>query len=180
MIGESNNKKSLRFRDISKNGFEILKRLCKNQKLKRYLKYLDDDPLGSDKPDIIDSLIDDGSGSGHFFATFFNDTVQIVDKAMIFVNPYQGNFYSMNKNIMDTNTYTIDIIVNNSGWVIKDQSLLRAFEIAHEVAREVDQERISGIGKAEIVSWKTHPNISKGYTALTLFLEINNTAVKGF
>ena len=50
------NRQSLRFKDISDNTFKIAMKLIQNQKLKRYLKYLDNDPLSPDKPDIEDAL----------------------------------------------------------------------------------------------------------------------------
>lgn len=175
------NRQSLRFRDISDNTFKIAMRLTQNQKLKRYLKYLDNDPLSPDKPDIEDSLIDDGgeNDDGNIFLTPLGETITMENRAMLFINPFRGTFFKNEKNILDTNTYVIDIVMANKFWMIRGTGVYRAFAIANEIARELDQQHIAGIGEAVMTSWKTSTAATKGISVLTIWLDIKNTAIRG-
>lgn len=136
-MGESN-----KLRNTSKDLNTILSHLVQNQNLKRYLYYLDNDPLSEDKTDIGGTLINE-----NIILTPYDSRVVSEESVKIFVNLNSGNLRTQPVGIY---TYSMEIICPLTKWVLEGKSQIRPHQIAYEITRKLDGVKINGVGKAEV------------------------------
>lgn len=145
---------------------KILFYLLSNQNLKRYIKYLDDDPLNKTKADITDDLI----SSGSIILTPYDINILTDAKVKIFFYPNRGINYD---NVQGIDRYICDIIVPLQYWILKGQGKTRPYSIAYEIAQMIDGKDI-GIGEANIPdNWFLHP-VNENFAGLCMYIDIKN------
>jgi hypothetical protein len=162
---------SLKFKFIGQNTFKLLQPIVKNQNILRYIKYLDkDDPLDKKLPDIDmrTDLITDGT----IILTPFDKNVLAKEKIKIFFNPIDVDFGD-GKNILNTTYYTIDIIMPTSKWKLSNGEF-RAYMIAHEIAKEIDNKNIAGIGKVNIVGRAIQGKVTDTFSGLNFKIAVDS------
>ena len=167
-----NNKISSKFKFISENTIKIVNEMLSNQNLVKYIHYLDrEHPLNSDRPDVSAREVRDKN----FVFTHFNEDILVETQILVFVNPNRGRFPS--NRVVAGDIYRMDIIIPNRYWMIGDTLELRAFSIAHEIALEIDNKNIAGVGSVIITDWDSY-KVNDKYSGLTLLIEVSNVAVK--
>jgi len=164
-------KKSLKFKHMSKNTIKLLFTLLSNQSLLRYVHYLGDyNPLDSNLSDVDASEVK----SNNFVLTKFNEKILNETKISIFFNPHRGHF---NKSTTAKHIYELVVVIPYKYWVIEDISELRAFSIADEIAKTIDQENIVGIGDVSIVDYDTF-KLNNEFSGLAMYIETINATIK--
>lgn len=163
--------KSLKFKHIEDNLIKLSKLLVENQNIKRYIYYLDNDPLNPSKPDITEDLVE----SKHILCTLFDKTVLTEPKVRIFLNPLQG---VLNNPSLSVIVFTLEIVIPSPNWDIEGIGKLRAFRIADEFAQDIDGQKVAGIGEVNITDFKTY-KINESYFGMVLYIEINSSVGKG-
>lgn len=156
---------STKFRDTSQNKMNLLMAMLQNNDLRKWVYYLTDNP--SEEPDIpVQKVINE-----HFNLNKFSDDIQQMSKVILFIDPVEGIF---RHNKPSAEEWAISIALPNEFWFIKETGKERVFEIAHRIALCIDDQRLAGIGKALITSYKVY-NINQRWTQLTLYVEVVNS-----
>lgn len=163
---------SMKLDKVEEHLLDMLIPINDNQKIKRYIKYLSNTPLEvtPEQPDIEDSLIYD-----NILITPFSDKVLTESKVLLFFNPIDGN---LEPEIVGDEIYTLDIIVPITYWVLQGQGKIRVFRIGSEIAKIVDGQDITGVGKVKLKRFKCY-KVNDNYAGMTLFIEVKTTTVKG-
>lgn len=166
-------KVSMKFNHIEKHLMDILNLICMNQKIKRYLKYLSEDPLTvrSAQPDIQDDLINE-----NILITPFHEKALKDDKALMFINPNEGN---LEYDDIGEEMYTIDIVLPVAHWRLHDTGELRVFRIAAEIAKLIDGKEVTGIGKVNITKFKCL-ELSESFAGITISVKVNTSTRQAF
>lgn len=90
-------------------------------------------------------------------------------KTKIYVNPDSGRDYTGSSPTMKE-VYKVDIVVPDDEVFARDGSL-RAFAIGYEMAKNIDNKHLSGIGRAEIFDYKYY-KLGDNHVALTFFVQL--------
>lgn len=160
---------SQKFKHIEDNLTNILLTMINNQNLKRYIKYLNDNPLEKSlsQPDITDNLI-----GTNILLTPLNTEVVTVENVYIFINPFSGD---LTRYPVSDDIYSIDIMIPNDKWLISGK--IRPIRIAHEISKNIDGLNIAGIGKVEITHYKTSV-INRIFSCFSIFINVGSTSIK--
>lgn len=156
---------------MSVNTTKIVMSMLGNQNLLRYLSYLEDNPLDKSLPNISPMVVK----QNNVVLTQFNQDILMDTKILMFINPFKGRFTFKT---LANDVYAIEIIIPYKYWLIEDTGELRAFSIAYEIAKTIDQQNIAGIGDVNIIEWNSY-KINEIFSGLTLFIEVTNAAIKG-
>lgn len=162
---------SLKLQQIENNLISLLFKLISSQPLCRYIYYLDNDPLSTDKQDI------DGINliNNNIILKPFDNTILTENLVKLFINPIEGN---LKRKPIDEVKFIIDICCPHSCWIIDGQGYLRPFRIAKYICELLDgQNEIMGIGQIEVEYFKIF-KLSENYSCLTLFLKVNTVTIK--
>lgn len=158
---------STKFKNTSANKMNLLMAILENESLRKWIYYLTDNP--ENEPDVpVDALL-----KRNIIPTKFNPDIIKESKVILLIDPVEGGF---NFNLPSVETWAINIIMPNEFWFMEQYGKERIFEIAHLIAQSVDDQRLTGLGKVLIKSYKTY-NINQTWTALTLFAEVVNTNI---
>lgn len=164
---------SLKFKHIGTNALKILSHIIFNQNFLRYVKYLDDNPLDSAKPDIEDMLTE----TGDLVLSPFDNRVLTESKIKMFYYPLRGN---MKNKSVSPDVYEFDIVCPLQYWIINRTGVglgdSRPFLMAYEIAKQIDNKNVAGIGTVEITDWRVG-KVNDNYAVLSLFIEVNNANV---
>ena len=155
---------STKFKNTSHNKMKLLMAILENGELRKWLYYLTDDPSAEKDVEVDDVL------NRNIIVTKFNENIIKESTALLLIDPTEGGF---NFNMPSVETWAITIIIPNEFWFMQQYGSERIFEIAHLVAQTIDDQRLAGIGKVLITSYKLY-NINQRWTALTLFTEVVN------
>lgn len=156
---------------MSKNTIKLLFTLLGNQDLLRYIHYLGDcNPLDISLPDVSPSEVKDDN----FILTTFNEKILEENKILIFLNPHRGHF---NRSTTAKHIYELVVTIPYKYWIIEDISELRAFSIADEIAKSVDQKNIVGIGDVFIVDYDTF-KLNDIFSGLVMYIETISPTIK--
>lgn len=161
--------KSYKFKHIENNLIKLLYIILSSQPILKYIHYLDDDPQSH--ADVEVNLLE----TGNIVLTLFDETVLIEECVKLFLNPLQGD---LRKQPLSDITFTLDIVMNNSLWILAGRGELRAYRIADEFAQLVDGKNIAGIGDVEITRFQAFKSGTK-YSGLTLLIKVNSSTLKG-
>lgn len=154
---------------MSENTTKLKVALLKNQDLLRYIHYLGDfNPLDASLENVDDVIVD----KYNFVLTPYNPEILSQSKIMIFLNPFTGMY---DKSVTADDVYALDIIVPYKFWVINETSELRAYSIAHQIAKTIDQKKVAGIGNVVIRRYKAY-KVDDTFAGLTLFIEVTNAS----
>jgi len=162
-------KKSFKFKHIENNLLKLLALILTNQNMLKYIYYLDDDPLS--QPNVSVNLLD----TNNIILTLFDEKILIEQQIKVFLNPLQGNLEYLPLSDL---TYTLDIIIPNSKWILHGLGQLRAYRISDEFAQMVDGQMVAGIGETEITRFKTY-KVGDSYSGLSLWIRVNSSTMKG-
>lgn len=118
----------------------IMKRLGRNQKLLRYLKYTDSDPLSKDKPDLS-------------FPELYKEQLRIIPiipyksdaTSIVSIRVLRGNVLSSNPETMEL-FINIEVFVPITQWILKGDNL-RPFLIMGEITKSLDGQLVDGLGQ---------------------------------
>jgi hypothetical protein len=162
---------SMKLDKIEEHLLDMLKPINDNQNIKRYIRYLSNTPLENtlEQPDIEDSLIYD-----NILITPFSDKILIENKVLLFFNPIDGDLESES---VGEEIYTLDIIIPLTYWILQGQGKLRAFRIGSEIAKIVDGQEITGVGKVKLKRFKCY-KVNDTYAGMTLFIKVNSSTLK--
>ena len=148
---------SNKFKNATKHLFDIIMIMIDDKGIYDYLVY------GKDKGKNIDLF------NNYVIPNFPNiDKLPDDYKTRIYVNPDTGRDYRGDKATMQE-IYKVDILVPDSEVLTRDGEL-RAFGIAYEMAKNIDNKNITGIGKSEIFDYKYY-KLGDNHVALTFFIQ---------
>lgn len=130
--------------ELGENLKTIVKALCANQKLLKYLYYSDKDPLNH--PDLDQIVIQ---------KEIMNKLIRIIPKvgpketaqSVLVIRVANGRKLSENKEFKLI-SLVVEIFVPLTQWVIKSDNL-RPFLILGEIQKSLDGKTINGLGKLE-------------------------------
>lgn len=135
-----------RFAVMGENLFKILNRLLHNQKICRLLKYQDESPLSTDKPDVVGQDLlqnqviivpkipdQDGIEYSYIVVVFDNFTI----------NPANPDF--------KLSRIRFDVVCPYSEWII-DEGNLRPYLIMAEIDELFNQTKLSGLGNLQFTN----------------------------
>lgn len=155
---------STKFKYTSENKMNLLFAILENDELRKWLYYLTDNP--STEPDVsVDAIL-----SRNINTAKFSEEILTESKVILLIDPVDGGF---NENRMSVENWAVTIILPNEFWFMPQYGKERTFEIAHLIAQTIDDQRLTGIGRVLITSYRTY-NINQRWTALTLFTEVVN------
>jgi len=162
---------SQKFRHIENNLIKLLEVLLSNENLKKYIFYLVNDPIS--QPNVDVDLLE----TGHIILNVFDNNILDSEeqKVILFINPYEGNL--RNQPLSDI-TFLIDIVVPYQYWLLSGLGQIRPFRIADEIAKDIDQKHVMGIGLCEIERFKIY-KLNKDYSGMTLWINVNSSTLKG-
>ena len=165
---------SLKFKHINENGMKLLTPLLGNQIFLRYVKYLNDSPLDTPiSSKLYENLLDKRAVDGNIVLNGFDESVLKEAKVKIFFHPYESRSFTR---VLHSDIYIMDIVVPNKFWVLEGKGTWRAYAIAHEVSKEIDNKDIAGLGKCEITGYK-QSRIGSSYTGLRLMIKVDNASI---
>lgn len=130
--------------ELGENLKTIVKSLCANQKLLKYLYYSDKDPLNH--PDLDQIVIQ---------KEIMNKLIRIIPKvgpketaqSVLVIRVANGRKLSENKEFKLI-SLVVEIFVPLTQWIIKSDNL-RPFLILGEIQKSLDGKTINGLGKLE-------------------------------
>ena len=130
--------------ELGENLKTIVKALCANQKLLKYLYYSDKDPLNH--PDLDQIVIQ---------KEIMNKLIRIIPKvgpketaqSVLVIRVANGRKLSENKEFKLI-SLVVEIFVPLTQWIIKSDNL-RPFLILGEIQKSLDSKTINGLGKLE-------------------------------
>lgn len=130
--------------ELGENLKTIVKALCANQKLLKYLYYSDKDPLNH--PDLDQVVIQ---------KEIINKLIRIIPKvgpketaqSVLVIRVANGRKLSENKEFKLI-SLVVEIFVPLTQWIIKSDNL-RPFLILGEIQKSLDGKTINGLGKLE-------------------------------
>lgn len=130
--------------ELGENLKTIVKALCANQKLLKYLYYSDKDPLNH--PDLDQIMIQ---------KEIMNKLIRIIPKvgpketaqSVLVIRVANGRKLSENKEFKLI-SLVVEIFVPLTQWIIKSDNL-RPFLILGEIQKSLDGKTINGLGKLE-------------------------------
>lgn len=163
---------SLKFKFIEQNLMKILMLVVTNQKILRYIKYLNDNPLDESLPDIEDTLI-----NSHIILSPFDKEVVTVSEVKLFFYPTRSDLKSkpLGKHI-----YMFDIICPINYYIIPNMGQFRTIRIADEIAKMIDGQTIAGIGEVTIPNaYLSRLSNDSNYIIYSLPVEVNTATIKG-
>jgi len=156
---------------MSKNTVKLIFTLLGNQNLLRYIHYLGDyNPLDGNLPNVNPGEVK----ANNFVLTTFNEKILEETKVSIFLNPHRGHF---NRSTTAKHIYELVVTIPYKYWIIEDISELRAFSIADEIAKSIDQENIVGIGDVFIVDYDTF-KLNDTFSGLVMYIETISPTIK--
>lgn len=166
---------SLKFKHINENATKITDKLLKNKDFLRYIKILSDTPLEHDIPlnDLQSNMIDSRDSDGHIVLKEFDEDVLTETKIKIFFHPWQPQNFT---DYVYSDIYIMDIIVPSNNLILEGSGVWRTFAIAEIVAQEIDNQRVAGLGKCEIINYNEQKVNNAPYTGLRLTIKVNNAA----
>jgi hypothetical protein len=151
-------KVSNKYQFVNENAHKILMPIINNQKILRYISYLDNDPLNTNKDDISSTnIIYDGvhTENARIYLDLYNKSINNTNKILLFFSPIgcgTDNNYSINTTSHES-LFKLNIVVPAKYWTIPDKQnkkIFRAYTIANEIAKEIDNRNIAGIGNVYI------------------------------
>jgi len=161
---------SLKFEHIESNLVKLFSLLYSNQNISKYVYYLIDDPL-SIQEDVSINMLEEG----YYLLTIFDNSVPLAEKVRIFLNPFSGNLKKVGVGDI---LYQMDIVVPNTKWILNGMGQIRAFRIASEFNKMVDQKPVAGIGSVNVEGFKTF-KVSDTYSGLSIYINTSALTTKG-
>lgn len=167
MIGRGD---SIKFKHISTNRMKILNELLGNQRLLKYIFYLDEQPLSNE--DVNPSVVRDKN----FVFTKFDESIITETEIKIFFTT--ENIIFPRGNTTAPTFYMMDIILHNKYWTMYRSMIERPYAIADEIAKSIDQKSIAGVGRVWIGEAPSY-KVNQSHAGVSLRIEVENATVRG-
>lgn len=161
---------SMKFKHLSTNRMKIVNVLLKNQRLLKYLTYLNDNPLSGENVSAGVVL------KNNINLTKFDEEILSDTKISVFFTT--GNIRFIKGQTTSDTVYTMDIVLPNKYWTIYSNMMERPVEIVNEISKSIDQQRVAGIGEVWISSVNTG-KVNDDYAVLNLKISVANGTIKG-
>ena len=161
---------SIKFKHMSTNRMKIIQELLKNQRLLKYLTYLNDNPLSGEDVSAGDVL------KNNIVLTKFDKDVLSETQIKLFFTTQNINFVK-GRTLEDT-IYTMEIVLLDKYWTIYSNMVERPVEIAYEISRSIDQQRIAGIGEVWVSNLSTG-KVNDDYSVASLKIAVADGTIKG-
>lgn len=163
---------SIKFSNIESSVVDIFTLILQNQNIRRYLKYMDNDPLSVDKDDIAETLVDE-----NIFLKPYSDI--LIDEEASGCYIFAGNIYgSTNQYPSSPINLKFIICCPNDYWVLSGKGQIRPFRIADEISKLIDSDHITGAGRTEITGFSVTPLNNNRYSALDFDVKFNISTKK--
>lgn len=168
---------SLKFKHINENGIKMLNPLISNETFLRYIKCLSDDPLNEviTPSELYSNIINTRSKDGNIVLGEFDETVLVESKIKIFFHPFEPDRFT---EALYSDVYIFDILIPNEYTILEGKGVWRAYAIAYEVSKIIDNQSIAGLGKCEIIRYR-QSKANNNYTGLRLLIKVYNASVGG-
>lgn len=162
---------SFKLENVENHLLGLLIPINDSQEIKRYIKYLSNEPLelNSQQPNIDYSLIGE-----HIILTPFSNEIITETKVMLFINPIDIDLDNPNTSI---EMFQIDIIVPITHWILSGTGKIRPIRIASEISKLIDKQKIAGIGEVKLTKAKTW-KINDKYSAFTIWIRVKGSNMK--
>lgn len=158
---------SIKFSNIESSVVDIFTLILQSQNIRRYLKYMDNDPLSVSNDDITETLVDE-----NIFLKPYSDILISTDAAECYL--FAGNLFGTVDSYPSSGiTLKFVVCCPNEYWVLSGKGQIRPFRIADEISKLIDSEHITGIGRTEITSFSVTPLNDNKYSALDFDVKIN-------
>lgn len=159
---------SYKFKHIENNLIKLLEIFLGNENLKKYLYYLTDDPLA--EANVTANLLND-----YIVLTPFDEEILSAEKVTMFINPIEGDY---TRHPLSNIIFMIDVVIPHNKWLLSGTGKIRAFRIADEIAKDIDQQKVAGIGDV-IVSKHKIFKLNKEFSGITLPIVVKSSTQKG-
>lgn len=162
---------SLKFKHISDNTNKIVDALLDNQDFLRWIKYLKDKPLTSDKHVSSKDVL-----KKHLVLTVFDPEILKEAEIRVFLFPLRGVPHK--DGILADDVYEMNITMPNESSFIYSTRQNRFGEIARQVNISLDQQRVAGIGEVVVKSDYHVYKINEKFVGMRLYIIVTNGVVK--
>ncbi len=162
--------KSTKFKFVSTTMNQMMNQILRNRAVRRYITYLGKKhPLDDTVPDVSPVKVSEEN----VYFKIYTEEVLSDTKVTLFLNPIEQDF---KHTTLGLEFYQLDIVVPESAWEIKNgmNREIRAYSILHEIAREIDQQKISGIGEVTIEN-SFMQSMTKGYAIVSTIIVVNGS-----
>lgn len=161
---------SYKFKNIENNLEKLLDAFMANDNFMKYVYYLNDNPLAESivpkKLDVMDKNI---------VLTPFDEEVLEESKITLFINPIDGDYERSSLSVL---TFLVEIVIPIKKWNLPGKINIRAFRIADEIAKEVDQKHVAGISEVVVGRHKLF-KLNKEFSGISLPITVKSSTMKG-
>lgn len=161
--------KSYKFRNTEENMKKILRILLENEDFKKYIFYLDGNPLA--QPDVTENLLK----SGHILLQPFDPDILEEQRITVFFYPADFN---LRKLPLTDVTYLFIICIPTKYWLLEGFGDMRAVRIADEILMDIDQQPVAGVADVRADSGRLLA-INKNHVGISLSVHVSNVGLKG-
>jgi hypothetical protein len=172
---------SFKFKNIESNYNKLLDIIKANQNVLRYIKYLSDEPLAQktyvngilvNQPNIEEDPID----NGYIIPSLFDGKIPDQETVRLFLSPIIGNFKSYPLSDIG---FEVNIVLPISKFILSGAGTFRPFRIMDEIAQNIDQQNVAGIGETEITGFKCFKLENSSYLYMSSLIKISSSTMKG-
>lgn len=161
---------STKFKFVSKAMNQMMNQVLRNRAVRRYITYIGKQhPLDAGIPDISPAKVFEEN----VYFKIYTEEVLSDEKVVLFLNPIEQDYENIS---LGLDFYQLDIVVPESAWEIVEgmHREIRAYSILHEIAKEIDQQKITGIGEVTIQR-SFMQSMTKGYTIVSTVIMVNTS-----
>lgn len=164
---------STRYGNVSENINDLVDELIQNENLLRWLTYLDDNPLSTNKPNVKRK----GVIGDKIILTRINENILTKTEAKLFIYPRGGVEKRNMKNVMAETIFEANILLPNELGYIYPMRVDRFAAIASEIAKSLDGKNITGVGDVKVsTSFNTY-KVNEIYTGMMFFINTTNSVM---
>jgi len=161
---------SYKFKNIENNLEKLLTAFLANEDFKKYVYYLSDNPLAET---IVPT--DKQVRDNNIVLTPFDEDVLDNTKVTMFINPIEGDY---SRTPLSAITFLVEIVVPIKKWLLPGIVNIRAFRIADEIAKDIDQKHVAGISEVIVGKHKLF-KLNKEFSGITLPVTVRSSTQKG-
>ena len=161
---------STKFKFVSKTMNQMMNQILRNRAVRRYITYLGKShPLDVGIPDVSPKKVFDDN----VYFKIYTEEVLSDEKVVLFLNPVEQDYSNLS---LGLDFYQLDIVVPEAAWEIRTdlEREIRAYSILHEIAKEIDQQKIAGIGEVTIQT-SFMQSMTKGYAIVSTTIMVNTS-----
>lgn len=162
--------KSLKFRNIEKNLYNIFSIINDSNDIAKYIYYLVDDPLSESSVPI--NLIEEG----YYHLNFFDDTIPPEEKIRLFLNPVYGN---LDRPDLSDIKFLLEIVMPIKYNILSGMGQLRSIRILDEITQLVDGQRVAGVPETKVTHFNSGRIKDTDYMVSAIEISVKSPTYKG-